>query len=71
MYPVFTVTDADLARTAGLDALMLLRVLVLGMQLFAPVAFLGEQASAVDLPQDAARTSSAPRRCSSVRNRLP
>ena len=40
LYPVFTLTDADLLRTAGLDALMLSRLISLGIQILWPTAAL-------------------------------
>lgn len=39
--PVFTVSDGELLRSAGLDALVLTRCLVLGLHLFLPLAVLG------------------------------
>jgi hypothetical protein len=38
---LFTVTDAELMRTAGLDALIFHRAFTLGILFFAPVTVLG------------------------------
>ena len=39
--PLFTVTDAELLRTAGLDALIFHRAYTFGLLFFAPVTVLG------------------------------
>lgn len=41
LLPVFQVRDAELLKSAGLDALMAMRVLRFGIQLFTPVTILG------------------------------
>lgn len=41
LHPVFACTDADLLKTAGLDALMLSRLLALGLQVLLPTSALG------------------------------
>jgi hypothetical protein len=37
LYPVFTLSDLELLRTASTDALFLIRFLVMGFQIFAPI----------------------------------
>lgn len=39
--PLFTVTDAELLRTAGLDALIFHRAYTFGLLFFAPVTVMG------------------------------
>ena len=39
--PLFTVTDAELLRTAGLDALIFHRAFTFGILFFGPVTLLG------------------------------
>ena len=39
--PLFTVTDAELLRTAGLDALIFHRAYTFGLLFFAPITLLG------------------------------
>ena len=39
--PLFTVTDAELLRTAGLDALIFHRAYTFGLLFFTPVTVLG------------------------------
>ena len=41
LIPVFTLSDADLITTAGLDPLMLIRFIQLGIQMFLPFTFVG------------------------------
>ncbi|CAL8472023.1 g11565 [Coccomyxa elongata] len=41
LYPVFTTSDADLVRTAGLDSLMLVWTASLGIQIFLPLTIVG------------------------------
>ena len=40
MYPIFSVTDAELMRTAGLDALIFHRAFTFGILFFTPVTTL-------------------------------
>ena len=41
LIPIFTLSDVDLLTTAGVDALMLVRFLMLGMQIFFLAAIIG------------------------------
>ena len=41
LQPLFTVTDAELLRTAGLDALIFHRAYTFGLLFFGPVTLLG------------------------------